>query len=127
MGGISTINTTRRKLPRWPLDAIAQKLLGSRYELSVAFVGETRARDANRKTRGKTYAPNVLALPLEKAAGEIILCPSVIKRQAPKFEMSYRTFMAYLFIHGLLHLKGMDHGATMERKEREALEAFGFH
>jgi ssRNA-specific RNase YbeY (16S rRNA maturation enzyme) len=58
---------------------------------------------------------NVLAFPLSKTSGEILIC----KKAAPPFSIGY------LFIHGLYHLKGLKHGATMERVERRTLKQFG--
>lgn len=39
--------------------------------------------------------------------------------------MTERTYLAFLFIHGLLHLRGMDHGDTMEDEERRIMQQFG--
>ena len=58
---------------------------------------------------------NVLAFPLSKASGEILICKTAAKPYTP----------AYLFIHGCLHLKGLKHSATMEREERRFLKRFG--
>jgi len=59
---------------------------------------------------------NVLAFPLSKTSGEILICKKAAKPFTPE----------YLFIHGLYHLKGYKHGATMERIERRTLLRFGF-
>ena len=39
--------------------------------------------------------------------------------------MTPQTFLSYLFIHGLLHLRGEEHGDTMEREERRIMKKFG--
>lgn len=59
---------------------------------------------------------NVLSFPLSKSSGEILIC----KKAAPPYTLEY------LFIHGLCHLKGYKHGATMERIELRTLKRFGF-
>ena len=56
---------------------------------------------------------NVLAFPLSKTSGEILIC----KEAAAPFSVGY------LFIHGCLHLRGLRHGATMEREERRLLKS----
>ncbi|MBY0310395.1 rRNA maturation RNase YbeY [Patescibacteria group bacterium] len=112
-----SIQSTVRSYPKAAYELIKRDILGTRYTLSLTFVGPTRARSYNEVHRGKTYVPNVLSYPLDGSTGEIIICPSVAKREAKKFALSYTGYTTYLFIHGLLHLKGYDHGATMERME----------
>lgn len=68
-----------------------------------------------KKTPAKKVS-NVLAFPLSPTSGEILIC----KQKAKPFTVPY------LFIHGCLHLKGLVHGATMEREERRFLKRFGF-
>lgn len=109
-----------------PFKKIQKSLLGATYELSVAFLSPAKMRAVTRKTKNKDKASNVLAFPLSKTSGEILLCPDTARKEAPEFGMSERAFLAYLFIHGCLHLKGRQHGATMEREERRALARFGF-
>ncbi len=77
------------------------------------------------KTKGYDRASNVLAFPLSKTSGEILLCRSTARSQCKDFFMDYPTFLTFLFIHGLLHLKGMDHGATMESEESRYMRRFG--
>jgi len=72
-----------------------------------------------------TLASNVLAFPLSKKSGELLLCSKTARAQAKEFGMDHHTFLAYLFIHGLLHLKGFAHGATMESEERRVMRRFG--
>lgn len=107
-----------------PYQEIKEKILGVRYELSLVFIGKTRAQSLNEAYRQKTYSPNVLSFPLEKSSGEIFICPQVAQREASKFDLSRDGYIAYLFIHGCLHLKGLDHGATMESRERALLKTF---
>ena len=120
-----TISSTVKKYPkRHPYEAMKRKILGARYELSLAFVGKARAATLNKSYRNKNYSPNVLSFPLTETAGEIVICPQVAESEAAKFDLSVTGYIAYLFIHGLLHLKGLDHGDTMEKLERKYLKAF---
>ena len=113
-------NFTRGKAPIFPFaEALEKILLG--WEISLVFAGETRARSLNKKLRNKEYIPNVLSFEVGKKSGEIILCPSVARKQAPLYDLTYTHMVGFLFIHGLLHLKGVQHGATMDRQEREIL------
>jgi probable rRNA maturation factor len=121
-----SISHTTQTYPKLPYEAIKNAVLGKKYELSIVFIGARRARTLNKTTCGKTYVPNVLSFCLEQGAGELYLTPSVLSREATRFAMSERTYLAYLFIHGLLHLKGHHHGATMEQAEKQYLHRFGF-
>lgn len=118
-------HTTRTKPPRIPYQEIKDKIAGKTYELTVVFVGEQRAQSLNEQYRNKSYIPNVLSFPLNDSTGEIYICPAVAKKEAKKFNLSVTGYMAFLLIHGLLHLKGHDHGATMEKRERTYLKTFG--
>ena len=117
-------HTTKGKPPRLPFDRIKDHVLGKRYELSVVFVGDMRAQSLNKKYRKKNYIPNVLSFPLSENSGEIFINPHQAKREAPDFDLSARSMIGYLFIHGLLHLKGARHGATMEATEQKLLRQF---
>jgi probable rRNA maturation factor len=117
--------TRRAPAPGVPFIDIASAVLPG-WEISLVFAGERRAQQLNIALRGKEYVPNVLSFEAGRKSGEIIICPAVARRQAPSYGMPYKDFIAYLFIHGLLHLKGHPHGATMERHERTLLARFGF-
>jgi probable rRNA maturation factor len=116
-------NYTRREAPGLPYKKIAQAVLPSWY-ISLVFVGETRAKNLNMQLRNKSYTPNVLSYESGNHSGEIIICLEVAKKQAHSYGLSYEHFTAFLFIHGLLHLKGLPHGTTMERYERTLLKRF---
>ncbi len=121
----SLSNRTRGALPRIPFLAIKNAVLGERYELSLALLPPRAMRRISRKHRGKDKASNVLSFRLSPASGELLLCPSTARREAPLFGASYRSHLGRLFIHGLLHLKGFAHSATMESTERDVVKRFG--
>lgn len=107
------------KLKSLPISLLKDDILGKDYELSVAFVGPRTSRKLNREYRGKDYATNVLSFPLDKKNGELVLCMEVITREHKKWNRNIFDFTGFLVIHGMLHLKGMDHGAIMERQEQK--------
>jgi probable rRNA maturation factor len=119
-----TISSTVKQFPTWPYDAIKQAILGKSYALSLTFIGPARAQKLNQDYRKKDYIPNVLSFPLDAKTGEIFICPAVAKTQATDFNLSVDEYIAYLFIHGCVHLKGHDHGDTMEKLERKYLRTF---
>lgn len=118
------IRSTIKDTPSIPWEKIARAVLGSEYELSLVLCGDTLARNINKKSRKKTYSPNVLSFPMTPHEGEILLNLRKAAREAATYGHSRHTHILYLFIHGLLHLKGMDHGDTMEKSERHFLKRF---
>lgn len=121
MSGLSIRNLTRRRLAsRAVFSDIAASVLPE-WDISLVFVGATRARTLNERLRGKSYVPNVLSYALGEKSGEVIICPSESAKQASDYNLQPSIFNLYLFIHGLLHLKGWSHGVTMERCERKLL------
>ena len=116
----SITNETKRRTPSVPFEEIKNKVLGKRYELSLVFVGNKLSRRLNRVYRSKDKSTNVLSFPITKSSpacagvGEIFINLSHSKLFGP----------THLFIHGLLHLKGMRHGDRMERMEAKFLKKF---
>ncbi len=119
-----TLASTVRTYPAWQYETIKNTVLGKSYQLSLAFIGEVRAQKLNITTRQKDYVPNVLSFPLDGTTGEIYICPEVARRQAKDFSLSVDGYIAYLFIHGCVHLKGYDHGATMDKLEQKYMRQF---
>ena len=101
-----------------------EAVLGKDYQLSLVFVGDRLSRKFNRMYRQHDTPATVLSFPLSKDDGEILINLAKAKRVAHTHNMGYRQFVGYLFIHGLLHLKGLKHGSTMEQQERTVLAQF---
>lgn len=124
MGSVSIKNFTRRD--SWaglPFEKVAGRVLPG-WDISLVFAGAKRARALNQSLRGKSYTPNVLSYVVGQKSGEIIICPAAADKQAPHYNLPPATYTLYLFIHGLLHLEGRAHGATMERREQTLLADF---
>lgn len=117
-------NLGKGKPPRLPFSDIKKEVLGEKYELSVIFAPKKMAQELNKAHREKDYVPNVLSFPLSKTSGEIFINLETVKKEAPLFEQTYTKFLGFIFIHGLLHLKGMDHGSTMEKYEKKFCKKF---
>lgn len=114
----SITNMTRTAIPSLPLAAIKKDILGTQYSLSLTFVGRDRARNLNQTYRKKDYVPNVLSFPLDNTTGEIFITPHVAATEAKHHNLTIKGYIGFLFIHACLHLKGHDHGATMEKAEQ---------
>ncbi len=118
------ITSTVAYTPTQPFLAMKDTIMGKRYEVSLTFIGATKAKQLNQAYRQKDYVPNVLSFPLTPTVGEVYICPTVAKKEAKNFNLSVDGYIAFLFIHGLLHLKGLDHGDTMDAQEKKYLKRF---
>lgn len=119
-----TLLHTAKTFPKLPYEDMQHAILGKTYDLTLIFVGEKRAQQLNMAHRSKTYVPNVLSFPLDESHGEIYISPKVAKRECKKFDLTYTGYVGFLFIHGLLHLKGLDHGDTMDAAEKRYMKRF---
>ncbi len=116
--------TTKGKLPSLPFLEMKKAVLGAKYELSVAVVSSAKMRALNKKYRGKDVPTDILSFPLSPNSGEIFLCLPAARTEAKKFGRPYENFLAFLFIHGLTHLKGYTHGSRMESEEEKIRRRF---
>ncbi len=94
---------------------IKNQVLGKKYDLSVVFVGDEIMKNLNKIYRKKDKIANVLSFPLSKENGEILI--------NDKFKKE-KEYSDYLFMHSLLHLKGLRHGKKMEKEEKELIKKF---
>ncbi|MFA5942270.1 MAG: rRNA maturation RNase YbeY [Candidatus Paceibacterota bacterium] len=124
--GVNIRDLTRQHLKVWaglPFTEVAEEVLPD-WDVSLVFVGAKRAQELNERLRGKDYIPNVLSYALGEKSGEIFICPSEAAKQAPEFHLAPSAYCLLLFIHGLLHIKGWAHSATMEACEQKLLAQF---
>lgn len=126
MAALDIRNMTRRAPPVLPFKR-AHGLALPAWDISLVFVSRALAKKLNQELRKKSYVPNVLSYPTGPKSGEIVICLDVARAQASSYGMTYPEFTAYLFIHGLLHLKGMAHSSTMEKAERQYLRRLAPH
>lgn len=99
-------------------------------ELSVALVDESEIHSLNKRYRKKDSPTDVLSFceyeNLESLCdenkksseqsvfiGELILCPTYIKRNADEDGESMEYALTYIIAHGILHLLGYPHGKKM--------------
>jgi rRNA maturation RNase YbeY len=93
---------------------IKNQVLGKEYDLSAVFADNVLMKELNKTYRKKTGPANVLSFPLSKTMGEIFI--------NKKFEK--QKYSDYLFIHSLLHLKGLRHGKKMSDEEKKIIKSF---
>jgi probable rRNA maturation factor len=139
------IDNRQEKLPvDSQLEALAEKVVQKAleveaeedYEVSISFVDNEEIRELNRRYRDKNSATDVLSFPLlefeqtdedfsdeeeyiqeEQMLGDIVISLERAKEQAEEYGHSFEREVAFLLVHGVLHLLGMDHENEAEEKQ----------
>ena len=103
-------------------------------EVTIRLVDADEGQTLNNEYRGKDYATNVLSFPYDTepvVMGDLVICPSVVAREAAEQNKPLAAHYAHLTVHGMLHLQGWDHendddAQAMETEETEILAAMGY-
>ncbi len=117
-------NLTKSTLPRVSFVAMKEAVLGSEYELSVLFVDIEYITALNLQYRKINKPTDILSFPISNTEGEIFINLEETKKEAVNFDRTYENFLAFLFIHGLTHLKGFDHSSIMDSEEEKIRKQF---
>lgn len=104
-------------------------------EVSLMFTDDETIHEMNREYRGIDRPTDVLSFALEEGEeeeiyggpeenllGDIIISVETATRQAEEYGHSVEREMAFLALHGMLHLLGYDHMEDEERQEMRAQE-----
>ena len=120
----------------------AAEMVGQLYgvengEVSVTLTDNAYIHNLNKTYRGKDCPTDVLSFALNESQepetlngpdinmlGDLIISVERAKEQAEDYGHSLRREIAFLTVHGMLHLLGYDHIETGERKEMEAEQRF---
>jgi probable rRNA maturation factor len=108
--------------------------------LSVVLVSNKEIQKLNKKWRQRDYATDVISFTLaldEEVAGvpfetgELIISAEKAREQAEEYGHSLERELAFLFVHGCLHVLGFDHETlqderTMFGRQKEILAACGY-
>ena len=114
----SIAKLSKASLPKVDYAKIGSSILGQGYDLGLVLCPPKVMRQLNQDYRNKDKVSNILSFPYSKKSGEIFICPSLAKKEAPNFNENFAEHLRHLLIHGCLHLKGMTHGSKMEKKEK---------
>jgi probable rRNA maturation factor len=104
-------------LPEKKFLAILRKIavrLDLKGSATIRLAAAAEVRVLNRKYRNIDHATDVLSF---LYAGDVLICVPIAEKQARQNSQSLEKELLLLMIHGLLHLKGLDH----ERDEGEML------
>lgn len=120
----------------------AAEMVGELYgvengEVSVTLTDNAYIHTLNRQYRGIDRPTDVLSFALNESEepeidggldvnvlGDLIISVERAERQSADYGHSVRREMAFLTVHGMLHLLGYDHMEDEERAEMEAEQRF---
>ncbi|MYE82197.1 MAG: rRNA maturation RNase YbeY [Gammaproteobacteria bacterium] len=99
----------------------------------MRVVNEAEGAALNARFRGGSGPTNVLSFPAGEAGllGDIAICAPVVEAEARAQRKTVEAHFAHMVVHGVFHLRGMDHGddvgaARMEARESAVLHTLGF-
>lgn len=115
------ISYTVKKAPKINgvfLRTIKDTVLSKKYDLSIYFVGQDKIRSINKRYRKKDCVTDILSFPYEDF-GEVYICLDKVAQKAKLFNTTTENYLNYLFVHGMTHLQGHDHGELMDKLEKK--------
>ncbi len=128
---VSFVNETKRRVSKALIDRAVEATLAHRRkkgDVSVVIVGDAAMQHLNKTYRGYDKVTDVLsfteaesAVPEKGFLGELIVDYAQIVRQAKRFAPSVDWELAFIVIHGTLHLLGYDDVTEAGRLEMEKL------
>jgi len=99
---------------------------------SVVFMEDEEIHQMNKEYRGVDRVTDVISFAFEdnedfvyndiRMLGDIFICIPQMKRQAEEFGHSEKRELAFLAVHGILHLLGYDHMNEEDEKVMFALQ-----
>ena len=117
-----------------------ENLEGTELEFSIIITDNKRIHEINKEYRNIDRPTDVISFALEdsediklenyRILGDIYISIDKVKEQAKEYGHSERRELAFLTIHGFLHLLGYDHmkpdeEKVMFAKQEEILNGFG--
>lgn len=88
-------------------------------EISLLMTDDKSIRELNKDFRNIDKSTDVLSFPMEEETmlGDIAISLETAKRQAESADIHIEREVAFLFIHGVLHLLGYDHETDPESEK----------
>ncbi len=123
------VNSMCIELPDWSgrLVEFASRVLDDcdedEWDLSLLLCDDEFIRKLNAEYRGKDEPTDVLSfsqegLPFDDAprGGDIVISLPTVGRYAEKFDVPEEEELKRVIIHGILHLRGLDHESNDQRE-----------
>ncbi len=124
----SIISKSRSRIPErfrdLPFKRMFEEILGKKAFVSAAFISQQKIKSLNKKYRGENRSTDNLSFPLE-SGGEILFSMKDVSLKAKSCKLKAVSYLSYLLIHALLHLKGLRHSSKMDRQEKKFCKLFG--
>lgn len=121
---VTVRQTALKRLAERVLVAVGE----AQSELSLELVGDGRMRRLNRQYRNKDRTTDVLAFamresssPVSALLGDVVISLPTARRQAMEGGRSLSEELAWLLVHGVLHLCGYDHERSVAEARRMKL------
>ncbi|MDR1012367.1 MAG: rRNA maturation RNase YbeY [Coxiellaceae bacterium] len=100
-----------------------------KYEIVIRLVSIKEIVFLNRKYRNKNQPTNIISFPFippkkirTNLLGDIVICTSLVKKEAKFQHKSFQDHLAHLTIHGVLHLLGYNHETIKTANKMETIE-----
>lgn len=125
-------NTTKSKINLKLIKIVGEEFLRyykkKDFDVSIAFVGDKKIRELNKKYRKKDKVTDILSFEEKESfnhwpenffLGEIIINYAQIKRQ--KNNRSLKDELVFILVHGFLHLIGYKDNTEKEAMDMEKI------
>lgn len=97
-------------------------------DLSIILIGPAKMRKLNKTYLRKNRVTDILAFSENSPPqnlGEIVICLREVKKNAKRYNLTFKKELARVLIHGILHLLGEDHEISKKRaKEMEIKQEY---
>lgn len=110
--------------------ARARRVSGLKGELAILLTGNREIRTLNRTFRKKDKPTDVISFPslMDGVAGDIAISVDIARKNGRELGHGTSVELKILILHGILHLKGMDHesdNGQMARREQTLRRKLG--
>lgn len=127
---IGIFNKTEEKIDKSFVRKVVKRTLkkmeAEKSEVNIIFVGLEEIHEINKTYRNVDRPTDVISFALEdtedvtvyeeRVLGDIYICLDKVHEQAKEYGHTEIREMAFLIVHGLLHLLGYDHMIKEEEK-----------
>lgn len=102
--------------------------LKQNQEVAVTFLNEDEMSKLHEKWMQESGPTDVMSFRLSEISdfdyslGDIVICPKVVERDAKKLRKQPALHLAFMLVHGMLHLIGFDHQKKVDKVKMQEQE-----